>query len=77
MALRSLDWWWTFSTIAVHVEKLCPQAYRFKTILKLLILDQFANKVYEWVGRSSNRRRELISSMTEYDLQPLVVLQFH
>ena len=26
----------------------------FKIIPELLVLDQFAKKVYEWVGRSSN-----------------------
>ena len=31
----------------------------FKTILELLILDQYANKLYEWAGRSSNQWKQL------------------
>jgi hypothetical protein len=37
------------------------------------MLDCFANKVYEWVGRSTNRRNELKRLLKDY----VVVLQIH
>jgi hypothetical protein len=49
----------------------------FKAISKLMILNDFANKVYSWVGRSCNWRKELKSLMDSFDLLSLTILQFH
>ena len=40
-------------------------------------LDQFATKVYEWVGRSTIRRKELKQLLEEFERIPLVLLRFH
>lgn len=40
-------------------------------------LDQFATKVYEWVGRSTIRRKELKQLLEEFEREPLVLLRFH
>jgi len=49
----------------------------FKVVWKLLILDDFGNKVYTWVGRSCIWQKELKSLMDLFDLLSLTILQFH
>ncbi len=49
----------------------------YKAISKLMIFNDFANKVYSWVGRSCNQRKELKSLMDSFDLLSLTILQFH
>ena len=42
------------------------------------MLDRFANKIYEWVGRSTNRRNELKRLLKDvFEEDYVVVLQIH
>jgi DNA invertase Pin-like site-specific DNA recombinase len=42
------------------------------------MLDRFANKVYEWVGRNTNRRNELKRLLKDvFEEDYVVVLQIH
>ena len=43
---------------SAHCEVLAPDNAT-RVFLEFQMLDRFANKVYEWVGRSTNRRNEL------------------
>jgi hypothetical protein len=61
--------------VAYHEALVTSDA--LKVIPELLILDDFANKVYIWVGRSCKLRKELKSLMDSFDLLPLTILQFH
>jgi hypothetical protein len=49
----------------------------FKAVRKLMILDDFANKVYSCVRRSCNWPKKLKSFMDSFDLLSLTILQFH
>jgi DNA invertase Pin-like site-specific DNA recombinase len=49
-----------------------------RSFLDFQMLDRFANKVYEWVGRSTNRRNELKRLLKDvFEEDYVVVLQIH
>jgi hypothetical protein len=48
-----------------------------KDLSELLVLDRFASKVYEWMGRSTIRRKELKKLLEEFDRDSHMPLRFH
>lgn len=48
-----------------------------KDLPELLVLDRFASKVYEWMGRSTIRRKELKELLEEFDRDSHMPLRFH
>ena len=56
----------TNTNCSAHQEAL-PTCDAFRIVPKLLILDQFTNKVYGWVERSSNQQKQLKCLLIVFD----------
>ena len=48
-----------------------------KDLPELLVLDQFASKVYEWMGRNTIRQNELKKLLEEFDRDSHMPLRLH
>jgi hypothetical protein len=59
------------------LSKPIVMGYGFQIMSKLLILDQFVNLAYEWARRNCNHFKELKSFVESFDLEPLIILNFH
>jgi hypothetical protein len=66
-----------FNEYIVICREALAAADASKDLPELLVLDRFASKVYEWMGRSTIRRKELKKLLEEFDRDSHMSLRFH